>query len=102
MSPTASSIGFGLGQPMPLISADHSPAQQHLSRRDHVLKRLIRKVGPCTLRCERNRFAALARPIISQQISTVAARAIRARVEAALDGKGLTAAGVLSLSDDAL
>ena len=87
---------------MPLISADHSPAQLHLSRRDRVLKRLIRKVGPCTLRYERNRFAALARSIISQQISTVAARAIRARVEAALDGKGLTAAGVLSLSDDAL
>jgi len=87
---------------MPLISADHTPAQQHLSRRDRVLKRLIRAVGPCTLRYERNRFAALARSIISQQISTVAARAIRSRVEAALDGKGLTAAGILSLSDDEL
>ena len=84
---------------MPLVPADHTPAQHHLSRRDRVLKRLIRAVGPCTLRYERNRFASLARSIISQQISTTAARAIRARVEAAVDGKGLTAAGILSLSD---
>jgi DNA-3-methyladenine glycosylase II len=60
---------------------------------------LIRAVGPCTLRLEPNRFAALARSIISQQISTKAAHAIRGRVEAAMNGKGLSAAGILGLSD---
>jgi len=84
---------------MPLIPADHSPAQKHLSRCDRVLNQLIRAVGPCTLRYERNRFGTLARSIISQQISTKAARAIRARVEAALNGQGLSAEGILSLSD---
>jgi DNA-3-methyladenine glycosylase II len=87
---------------MPTTPPDHTPAQRHLSRRDKVLKKLIRKVGPCTLRYEPNRFSALARSIISQQISTKAALAIRGRVEALLDGKGLTAAGILSLSDEKL
>jgi DNA-3-methyladenine glycosylase II len=81
---------------------DHIPAQRHLARRDGVLKQLIRDIGPCTLRYESNRFGALARSIIAQQISTKAALAIRTRVEAALKGKGLTAAGILSLSDETL
>src|SRR5205085_1115199 len=71
---------------------------RHLSRRDVVLKRLITAVGPCTLSYEPNRFAALARSIISQQISTKAALAIRMRLEDALDGRGIHAAGILSLS----
>jgi DNA-3-methyladenine glycosylase II len=77
-------------------------AQLHLARNDAVLKRLIRKVGTCTLRYEPNRFASLARSIISQQISTKAALAIRTRLEQTLDGEGLTAAGILNLSDGAL
>jgi DNA-3-methyladenine glycosylase II len=84
---------------MPLASLDHTPAQRHLARTDRILKHLIRAVGPCTLRLEPNRFAALARSIISQQISTKAAHAIRTRVEAAAGGNGLTAAGILRLSD---
>src|SRR5207245_2698156 len=77
-------------------------AQRHLARRDVVLKRLIAAVGPCTLSYEPNRFAALARSIISQQISTKAALAIRMRLEDALDGRGITAAGILSLSGRSL
>jgi DNA-3-methyladenine glycosylase II len=77
-------------------------AQLHLARKDPVLKRLIQAVGACTLRFEPNRFASLARSIISQQISTKAALAIRTRLEQTLDGDGLTAAGVLKLGDDAL
>src|SRR5262245_45956200 len=87
---------------MPGKLSRHTKAQRHLARNDSVLKRLIRAVGPCTLHYESNRFAALARSIISQQISTKAALAIRTRLEQTLDGEGLTAAGILKLTDDGL
>ncbi|MGE0755846.1 MAG: DNA-3-methyladenine glycosylase [Pirellulaceae bacterium] len=56
-------------------------ALQHLRSRDPVLRQLVDEVGPFTLRIERDRFLALVRSIISQQISTGAARAIRLRLE---------------------
>jgi DNA-3-methyladenine glycosylase II len=81
---------------------EHTKAQRHLARRDPVLKDLIKAVGPCTLRYEPDRFRSLARSIISQQISTKAALAIRTRLEAALGDKGLTPAGILGHSDKVL
>ncbi|HMF13316.1 MAG TPA: hypothetical protein VKE94_13455 [Gemmataceae bacterium] len=77
-------------------------AQLHLAASDPVLERLVADIGPCTLRFEPNRFASLARSIISQQISTKAALAIRTRLEATLDGRGITPAALLALSDAAL
>jgi len=59
-------------------------AQQHLSRRDAILKPLIRTVGPCTLRASADHFGTLVRSIISQQISTKAALAIGNRVLASV------------------
>ncbi len=44
------------------------------------MKAMIDAVGPYTLRFERDRFTMLVRSIISQQISTSAARAIRKRL----------------------
>jgi DNA-3-methyladenine glycosylase II len=64
-------------------------AQRHLARRDPVLKKLIRLVGPCTLRHNPNRFEVLARSIISQQISTKAALSIGARLEQLLAPQGI-------------
>jgi DNA-3-methyladenine glycosylase II len=87
---------------MPGSSSDYLKAQRHLARCDQVLKQLTKAVGPCTLRIEPDRFAVLARSIISQQISTKAALAIRMRLEATLDGTGITPAGILSLSDEAM
>jgi 3-methyladenine DNA glycosylase/8-oxoguanine DNA glycosylase len=43
----------------------------------------IRRIGPCTLRTESNHFPILVRTIISQQLSTKAARSIGQRLEAA-------------------
>ena len=83
-------------------ASDYSEAQRHLARRDRILKRLIADIGHCTLRQEPNRFASLARSIISQQISTKAALAIRTRLEAVSTGGRLTADGILSLSDEGL
>lgn len=47
---------------------------------------VIRQVGPVTLKPQRDRFRMLVRSIISQQISTAAARTIRERLEASLGG----------------
>lgn len=55
-------------------------ARLHLVRRDAVLKGLIRAVGPCTLQHDPDHFSVLVRSIISQQISTRAAKAIGARL----------------------
>ncbi len=59
-------------------------------------------VGPCTLRHEPDGFAALARSIISQQISTRAAAAIHARLLAALGRRGLRPMALLALTDEEL
>jgi DNA-3-methyladenine glycosylase II len=87
---------------MAVSTTHHLKARRHLARRDPVLKRLVASVGHCTLQYEDNRFAALARSIISQQISTKAALAIRTRLEKALGRRGLTPAAILALSDEAL
>ncbi|MBI3822675.1 MAG: DNA-3-methyladenine glycosylase 2 family protein [Planctomycetes bacterium] len=55
-------------------------ARRHLSRRDAILRPLIRAIGPCTLQHNSDHFAILVRSIISQQISTKAALAIGNRL----------------------
>jgi DNA-3-methyladenine glycosylase II len=55
-------------------------ARRHLSRQDTVLQPIIRTIGPCTLQINDDHFAILVRSIISQQISTKAARAIANRL----------------------
>jgi len=59
-------------------------------------------VGPYTLRFERDRFAMLVRSIVSQQISTSAARAIRKRLQDLAGPTGLTAANLVRFSLDEL
>jgi DNA-3-methyladenine glycosylase II len=80
----------------------YQKARRHLARRDAVLKRLMSAIGPCTLRQNPDRFAALVRSIISQQISTKAAAAIAARLQQTLGSAGLTPDGILALSAEEL
>jgi len=68
---------------------------------DPVMAGMIRTVGPFVMKLERNRFWLLVRSILSQQISTKAARTICARVELLLDGKK-TAHAVSSLTIEQL
>src|SRR5579864_3348946 len=68
---------------------DHVKAQRHLARRDSVLKGLIARIGPCTLRHDPDGFSVLTRSIIAQQISTKAARAIAGRLAQALGARGV-------------
>jgi DNA-3-methyladenine glycosylase II len=77
-------------------------AQRHLARRDPVVGRVIKLVGPCTLRPNRDRFGALLRSIIAQQISTKAAASIHARLTVALGEGRATAAALLALTPEQL
>jgi DNA-3-methyladenine glycosylase II len=77
-------------------------AQRHLNRSDVVLQRVIKTVGPCTLRHNTDHFYQLVRSIVSQQISTKAAAAIAGRLELALGKRGITASSVRKASDDTL
>ena len=60
---------------------DHSQATAYLSKKDPVLKRIIRKTGPCHLRPDTKRsiFEALVRAIAHQQLHGRAARRILGR-----------------------
>jgi DNA-3-methyladenine glycosylase II len=55
-------------------------ARQHLRSADPVIGQIMKRVGPFALKVQRNRFQTLVRSIISQQISTAAARTIHQRL----------------------
>jgi DNA-3-methyladenine glycosylase II len=62
------------------------------------MRRLIDRVGPFTLRLDRDRFRMLVRSIISQQISGHAARSIRQRLEALVAPEKISPHNLASLS----
>lgn len=83
-----------------LVPAEYQKAHRHLSRRDPVLRRVIRTVGPCTLRVNGNHFGLLVASIISQQISGKAAESISARLHAALAPAGISVDGIRKAKED--
>lgn len=85
---------------MKLTPTQIESARRHLRAADPVMKAMIDEVGPYTLRFERDRFAMLVRSIVSQQISTTAARAIRRRLQELAGAEGLTAANLMRFSLD--
>jgi DNA-3-methyladenine glycosylase II len=76
-------------------------AEAHLSAACPVLAQVVEKVGPCTLTPNPDVFRVLVGSLISQFISTAAAKAIRGRLEARLKGK-VTPRRLLNLSDEEL
>ncbi len=75
----------------------------HIRATDPIMRRLIDTVGPFTLRPEqKRRFSVLARAIISQQVSTAAARTIRSRLEGILNNGGLSPEGLVRLDESQL
>jgi len=62
---------------------------QHLSERDEILARLIRRVGPCSLTPRRRRspYEALVRAVTYQQLNGKAAQTILQRVRDLFPGK---------------
>jgi DNA-3-methyladenine glycosylase II len=85
-----------------LKQADIQKARRHLRTADPVMRAMIDSVGPFTLRLERDRFAMLVRSIISQQISTSAARSIRGRLQELAGPDGLKATNLARLTVDEL
>jgi DNA-3-methyladenine glycosylase II len=77
-------------------------ARKHLSRQDPILRNIIRQIGPFTLQHNPDGFAVLVHSIISQQISTKAAAAIRIRLGNLLGPKGITLAGIRKASEETL
>jgi DNA-3-methyladenine glycosylase II len=75
-------------------------ARRHLGRKCPVMKALIAGVGPCTLVAEpADPFTLLVRCVISQQISTKAARSIFDRLQAAAGGPGVPMARLARLTE---
>ena len=66
------------------------------------MKVIIDAVGPYILRFEQDRFAMLVRSIVSQQISTSAARAVRKRLQELAGPDGLTATNLAGFTIDEL
>ncbi len=87
---------------MRLTPTQIQTACRHLRAADPVMKTMVDTVGPYTLRFERDRFAMLVRSIVSQQISTSAARAIRARLQQLAGPEGFTARNLSRFSLDEL
>ena len=87
---------------MKLTPAQIQSARRHLRAADPVMKTIIDAVGPYTLRFERDRFSMLVRSIVSQQISTSPARAIRKRLMDLVGPDGLTAGNLAGFNTDEL
>jgi DNA-3-methyladenine glycosylase II len=83
--------------------ADYARARRILVRRDPVIAALIRTHGPCGLSRAQHTdpFHALVQAIISQQLSTAAARTIGQRLRGLYDGR-MTAAAIAATPDHAL
>src|SRR5438132_5472882 len=84
------------------MSAEYQKARRHLGRKDAVLKKLIGRVGPCTLQTDRKHFQLLVRAIVSQQISWRAAVAISGRLLALLAPDPLTPEAILRRTEKEL
>ena len=80
------------------MSKRHAAAVLHLRDGDLRLGKLIDTVGVCRLKLRRNRFESLVQAIISQQISTAAARTIRLRLEERTGG--FTPESLMALADE--
>ena len=87
---------------MPFNSTHIDAALEHLHRVDSIMSDLIQKAGPFTLKLDRNRFGLLVRSILSQQISTKAARAIRLRLVQLLLPDKLSPEAVAGVTDEQL
>lgn len=70
--------------PMTFSAQDIKAAQRHLRKNDETMKEIMRRVGPFTLKPQRERFNILVRSIVSQQISTAAAKTILGRLQDAV------------------
>lgn len=81
---------------------EHRVLRRHFKLADPALAAVIADIGPVALRRQRDRFKTLARSIIAQQISTAAARTIRARLERLVAPNQFRPAAIAALSPEQL
>ena len=74
-------------------------ARMHLSKADPILARIIAEVGALGIQPRRERFQALARAIIFQQLAGAAANAIYGRFVGSVPGRGIPVAGTSARQD---
>jgi DNA-3-methyladenine glycosylase II len=77
-------------------------AVRHLRTADPVMRDLMKKAGPFTLKPRRDRFHTLVGSIISQQISGKAADSIRMRLKSRVAPDRISAESLLRLSPEEL
>jgi DNA-3-methyladenine glycosylase II len=67
----------------------HADAERHLSKADRMLARIIREVGPCTIRPRRNcaPYQSLVQAVAHQQLNGTAAQTILKRFIALFPGQ---------------
>lgn len=82
--------------------AIRTAAVAHLQRVDPKMAKFIEAAGPCVLTRRQDRFQALARAILAQQISAHVATVIRKRVEALCAPDTLTPAALLRVGPEGL
>jgi DNA-3-methyladenine glycosylase II len=87
---------------MALNAEEIQKGLRHLRQSDPVMRNLIRKAGPYTLRPRRDRFQMLVSSIISQQISSTAARSIRQRLLSHVAPEKLSAENLSRLPPETL
>jgi DNA-3-methyladenine glycosylase II len=90
------------GSSMPNRTEHVQNAIRHLKRVDPVMGDLINRAGPFTMKLNRDRFGMLIRSILSQQISTKAARSIRQRLDELLMPNTLCAPAIDRVTDEEL
>lgn len=92
------------GRTVMTLPFDPQAAADSLCRADKRLGRLIRKVGPFTLRPQKMQspFEALLRAIVYQQLSGKAAATILGRVTALMPGSRPSPQGIIDLDDERL
>ncbi len=77
-------------------------AAQHLSTRDPLLKSVIEKYGPCTIRPHTDYYQELVDSIVSQQLSVKAAAAIEGRFRDMFGGQFPSPQQILTKTPDDL
>lgn len=84
------------------LDLELAAAAAHLRRRDRVVGDLIEQFGPYELRATTNAFQVMLETIVSQQLSTHAARSIYGRLSALLGARSPRPRDVLGVSHEAL
>ena len=86
----------------PLTPDDYTRARRLLMRRDPVLGKAIKQIGPCLLaeRQRKDHLTALVGSIVSQQLSTKAAATIFGRLVALFPGTVIPSPAAIAALDD--